>query len=269
MQLFSTIPTLLLLTFKCVSATNEIRFIFNLGLSASPTAGCHLDSERNMIEDALNSFTGSRSLGLFDGIFDDEKSRTAQCKNLCAGIAPGCCWKKGCIGYRNLRNTDRNLQTCADEINSIHAKLDEVLNKVPTASCKLFLQRSRRIARCYPDHVYGQIEGIRVWNNVKGAVIASNQIVGPNLSVIACQNQRFTIEAMNEPCIKYGTISLLGPNKYNHTRKEYVLPLTLFGNNDVEFWTKPINATGTYNLAITPDGDISKTKKFTVFVVKC
>ena len=273
MQLFSIIATLLLFTFKCVSATNEIRFIFNLGLSNTTKAGCHLASEQKMIDDALNSFTGRRSLGLFDNWFEDlyydEKSKTAYCSNVCAGIASGCCWKKGCIGFRNLRTTDRDLLTCDAEINSIHAKLDEVRNKVTTASCRLFLQKDRRISKCYPQHEYGQIEGMRVWNYTGNDMVVANKPVSPGGSFTVCQNQRFTVESLNEPCVDFGELVLTGPNGYYRKQVENELPLTLFGDNGVQFWTKHIDTTGTYSLTITPDGIGSKTKAFTLKVVKC
>ena len=274
MQLFSIISTLVL-AFKCVSAENEIRFIFNLGLSETPTAGCHLESERKLIDDALNSFSGRRSLGLFDGLFDgiseDERSTTKRCADICAGIAAGTCWKKGCRGFRKLRNSSRDLsyQTCFTEMNAIHAKLDAVITKVATNSCKTFLQRTRRTAKCYPDLAYGQIEGIRVWKNVKGALAMTDTVLLPHLSFSVCQYQKFTIETMNEPCVKSGTLSLSGQNKYNRTRIEYTPPFTLFGDDGVQFITDSINTTGVFDLTITPDFDTNKTKKFSVFVTPC
>ena len=230
-----------------------------------------------MIDDALNSLLDRRSLGLFDdfwdgfwdGLYDDERSRTAHCANVCAGVAAGTCWKKGCKNFRNLRNTDRDLLTCDTEINSIHAKLDEVRNKVTTASCKLFLQKDRRISKCYPDHVYGKIEGMRVWNWTSIEERVPNDPVLPGGSCTVCQNQRLAFESLNEPCVQNGTLSLLGPNGYNKTKLEKTLPLTLFGNNGVRFHVERLNMTGTYTLRITPNGLVDKTKKFTVNVVDC
>ena len=226
-----------------------------------------------MIDDALNSFTGRRSLGLFDNWFEDlyydEKSKTAYCSNVCAGIASGCCWKKGCIGFRNLRTTDRDLLSCDDEINSIHAKLDAVRNKVTTASCKLFLRKDRRISKCYPQYEYGQIEGMRVWNWTSVEERVPNNPVIPGGIATVCQNQKVAFESLNEPCVKNGTLTLTGPNGYNKTKLERALPLTLFGDDGVRFDVERLDSTGTYTLKITPDGIIDKTKKFTVKVVKC
>ena len=269
----------LLLSLRCVSAANEIRVIFNNGLPPSQHSSCS-ESEYAKIdavfthrrylrsndihpsptsETSLPSSVGTRSV----------QTNLRKCADICKGYVPRTCKKIGCVGYRELSSGDRNLaSSCPDEINAMHAKLD-ALQKNVTVSCKSFLQFDGRRADCYADYEYGQIEGLRVWKrNSTGQYIYRN-FIEPDRHSHICNGVKYSFESLNQPCVDTATLRLTGPSNYTHEKVETSAPYTLFGNMGSALNSRAFNQTGIYNLTITPDHDVTKTKKFSFKVWNC
>ena len=288
MQFFSTIAALLL-TFKCVSAVNEIRFILNNGFSPFNASGCFLASEVNAINEAFGyqrrslrskdiepTSSEERSLQLFSGIFYDEKTSTSYCKNICAGIAPGCYWKRGCVGFRALevkdeKEDDRTLSdmSCSTEIDQLHTKLDAVREQVQTASCKNFLSREKRSASCYPNVVYGQIEGARIWNITSDTIQSPVATILPGGNTTICKSMKLNMESLNQLCVVTTKLIISGPNGYKRSKYEGVTPMAVFGDTGTVFNAATLPHIGKYTFLIIPDGHESKQKSFTINVKNC
>ena len=277
MQLFSIITTLLL-TFECVSAINEIRFIFNNAFPPNADSGCFLASEIALIDQAFGSQRRSlRSKDIESTTSGTRSLQTkAHCKDICAGIAAGSCWKKGCVGFRALEVEDENEEgrklqlSCPVEIGQLHTKLDAVRNQVKTASCKNFLLREKRTASCYPDVVYGQIEAARVWNIISNTNQKVAATILPNGSTTICKSMKLNMEAMAQPCVQNVKLVLTGPNGYRLFKYEGMTPRALFGNNKFVFNNSTLPHAGAYTLTVSPDyinnTDVSKVRSFNIIV---
>ena len=281
MQYFLTF-IILLLSLTCASAINEIRFILNNGFDHTQTSGCNSQEM-----DKINAAFQGRRLGLGSGAVGSSVknetsslgarklgSTSAICKNLCAGLAS--CIFKGCKRYRALSVDDeqkgsRNLMTCIDEINAVHARLDNVRNQV-TTSCKNFLEKWKRRADCYSEFEYGQIEGVRVWKIGTGSTPSQTihtSMVLPGGSVTICKSMYVNFESLNEPCVKFAKLRMTGPNNYVRDHDENVSPFSLFEDDGAVLQGKYMPSIGTFKLQITPDSDSAKTKTFTVVVQSC
>lgn len=259
-----------------VSATNEVLFIFNNGFTSSYGAKCEKDWEIEKIDAVFrnrrllrwNNSTHLESLP--EASLRELLTYSRKCKNLCAKYAPRTCRVKGCLGFRNLATNeeDRSLQdSCSTEINLLHAKLDKVMSQV-TANCKSFLDRNKRRATCYPDFVYGNIEGIRVWrvSGTKQYLVTS--MVNPGETTSFCSSLFVNIEVLLEPCIEHVHFEMPGPNGYNRSHNEEEAPMALFGDDGTILKGRYLK-NGTYTLTVTPDHDNSKDKVFTIVVNNC
>lgn len=281
MQLLFFITTLLL-SLNCVSAANEIRFIFNNGFSPSTSSGCSdselikldalfVNARRHLRRSDISITTTSETSSTSS---DEARELTTlrNCADICEGYATGSCRKIGCKGVRGLsidskNDGDRNLISCSDELNAMHAKVDNLRNSVST-SCKNFLEKSKRTANCYPDYQYGQIQGLRVWKITSSGQTVFNPFVAPGGTVTICNSMRTNFESLNEPCVDDARLVMVGPN-YKDDHTERISPYTLFGDDGVNFQSETLPNVGTYTLTITPDADPSKNKVFKVVVNKC
>lgn len=273
MKFLSTF-TALLLFINDASATNEIRFIFNNGFAPSANSICS-DSELAKVE-AI--FTNSRFLRKVDSSSSTESEKSLassggereltflkECKNVCQNFAPSFCHSKGCRGFGRGRNLQ---QSCIDEINEIHAKLDNV-EKLASTKCKNFLAKSGRRAQCYADFEYGQIEGIKVWKITATKSTEIKSFLAPGGSVTVCKGDPVNFESLNEPCVESVKFRLTGPADYLRNHNDSISPYFLFGDDGVVSRGVSLDTAGKYTLTLSPEADKSMEKQFIILVKNC
>lgn len=264
---------------QCALAANEVRFILNNGFSPGMMCDKYELSLINAVFTTtprkLRGNTGSNSIMNETALAPLGRSRElltfgSNCANICANIAAGSCYKRGCRGFRALQTKDQKGTpstpstvstplTCADDINAIHAQLDAL--KVSNL-CHKFLFKGFRQAECYADYEYGRVDGVRVRNTASQTIISQ---VLPGGRVTVCKSFSLNFDSINEPCVYNATFKMQGPNYYRETCDTSV-PYSLFGETGNAFNGQKLPSAGTYTLMIIPDLNTTKTKTFTVVV---
>lgn len=262
-----------------VNADRMVRFILNNGLPPIPFKNECSAADDELINPLFNISAYARRR-LRSVSSSDRKLVTypPKCKDNCAGLVPGTCRATNCVGFRRNRELLDVNQTCATNIEAIHLALDGLIamNNV-SEPCKVFLSKSMRKAECYDDIVYGEITSFTFWNMNGGKA----RKPGPNVYNVAmktdvkngynvCSSIPLNLEAVLNPCVKFTTWNMTGPNNSFYTRTDSGHPMGLFSSleNVATFGGKYLSP-GTYNVTATPDGFDYKTKSLTFNVVRC
>ena len=295
--------------FQLVLGDRMIRFTFNDGIT--PTLSNECTAADNRLIDPLFNITANlrtrRQLmeAIFeDGTVDPQDHETfyrqhrelyaASCRDNCAGYARGTCRATGCVGYRRRREQRRELSffrklltstqdqnhraeftPCDVQVAAIHTALDLLIltNKV-SASCKLYLTKSKRKAECFDDVIYGEIlsftfYNMNLYNNRYRPVVS---VIGTNIpnGYKICSNVAFNAEVVLNPCVHTVNFTMTGPNNLKYTRIDDNHPMLLFNTtvNAATYGGRYLSP-GAYSFTTRPDNFAYKEKKLDFTVIAC
>jgi hypothetical protein len=257
-------------------AINEVQFIFNNGFETSAGASC-TSTEMSKIAAVFNDRRLLRSRDNTIAVVPRHLATSkAVCRDKC-GEYITTCHHTGCQNFRELASDvpnegERNLQiSCPEDIASVHSQLDDVMKQVG-ASCKNWMDKSKRRATCFPDVTYGNVLGIKLWKISGTSQSGLSGIVNATGTVSFCKSVPINIEAITEPCVKSVHFDMTGPNSYDFEKVEEKPPYSIYGDDGTVLKGRLLSAVGTYNLWISPDYDIYKDQKkkyFKVVVNNC
>lgn len=266
---------------QLVSADIMVQFVFNNGEGPSDTVYCSKNDYEKIdkIFQSKNINTAHRHLrstkyhhpprtDTIETVSRELRTYSRYCKNYCAKYAPGTCRTTNCLGYRR-RHRRRSLNkrapsdpvdhtvTCREGLIYVHTKLNELISKKSISnSCQRFINNHTRIATCYDDVVYGEVEGYRIWNLSANATNSTNN----NSTMIAtsnngnaygntpssllfesyimdtsgrsgyafCRSTTFNVEVMTNECVDRVQIIIEGPHQYHLDRTDSDMPFTVF-----------------------------------------
>ena len=273
-----------------------IRFIFNDGRAPSVFDGTYCTSTENTLIDSvfdLKSLLGIRrqlrapsangaspTSSAIMTVPTTSKTESRElyprkCKNNCAGLATGTCRATDCVGYRRREltdkrdgvDTDRDLQEaqCPALVELVHSKLDAL---GISSTCRKFLDKSKRVTTCLDDVIYGEIEGVRLWqvSFFRSTVLQESM---PSSGYSFCKSTSFNLESINNDCVDNALMVLKGPNNYEYINHETSDDYTLFQDFGITMMGQKMTTPGVYTLSITPDGFEYKEKTFTFTVKNC
>jgi hypothetical protein len=201
------------------------------------------------------------------------------------------------MGYRrSLGRVGRNEQsvpvnvakTCSESLTLMQTQLDALIsNNMVSAPCQLFLKNSTRVATCYDDVVYGEVEGYRIWNLTSSSRGQSSPYIlheSDNMNIDSggyafCKRTVFNVEVMTNDCVENVQIITLGPKSYKLDRTEGYQPYTVFSgttsdNTDIStgkiiLLGHTMPCVGSYSVTIIPDGIPTKKKQFNFTILDC
>ena len=274
-----------------VSAEVMVRFVFNDGRAPSMFEGTYCSSTENALIDTIFDLKKLLGLGrrqlrtssttnatLSAGTLVSTDSRELyprKCKNNCAGLATGTCRATDCGAYRrrelqdetdgNHKNRDLQEMQCPALLELVHSKLDLL---ELSSTCRKFLDKTKRVATCFDDVIYGEIEGVRLWK-VSFFWSSVLQERMPSTGYSFCKSTSFNLESINNDCVENALMELKGPNNYVYTNYQTFAPYTLFNDLGITMLGKKMTTPGEYTLSITPDGFADKKKSFTFTIKNC
>jgi hypothetical protein len=275
-----------------VSGEVMIRFIFNDGKAPSVFDGTYCTTTENALIDTVfdlkkllglrrqlrvpaSSTTSSSAMLTTPTNTDSRELYPKKCKDNCAGLASGTCRATDCAGYRRRELTDnrdgdlkdRDLQEtqCPALVELVHSKLDALQI---SSMCRKFLDKSKRVTTCLDDVIYGEIEGVRLWqvSYFRSTVLQESM---PSSGYSFCKSVSFNLESINNKCVENALMELKGPNNYQYTNFETSAPYTLFKDLGFTMLGQKLTTPGEYTLSITPDGFEYKKKTFSFTLLNC
>jgi hypothetical protein len=292
---------------QVVMGDRMIRFIFNDGITPSPSNEC-TEADNRLIDPLFKVATNLRSgRQLLDEILADDTGDLhdhenlshnhrelypARCRDSCAGLARGTCRATGCLGYRRWerkrelssifrdlapKNQQQRVETtsCDTQVNYIHQTLDNlIMARKFTAPCILYLTKSKRKSECYDDAIYGEILGFTFYNmniyNSSDRPVSA--VIGTNITngYTICNSMAFDAEVNVNPCVRVVNFTMTGPNNFKYDRVHITRPSLLFNITGVPAtYGGRYLSTGKYSLSATPDNFANKQKKLDFTVITC
>lgn len=165
--------------------------------------------------------------------------------------------------------------SCDAQIDSINKELDLLmLSSQISASCKSFLNRSRRNSECYDDVVYGEISSFTFYNmnadkTESPPVMDEIQDIVPNGYTI-CNNIAFNAGVEMNACVKTVEFTLTGPNNQKYSSIDDTPPMLLFNTTIyASTYGGQYLTPGSYSMTARPDNFAEKEKKLSFTVIAC
>jgi hypothetical protein len=282
-------------------ADRMIRMLFNKGVTPTDAMFCstsdnaHIDKVFKPIKRVRylrEATTMTTNTNVTSTDFDlvhthvDRELWPTYCKNNCAGYEPGTCRATNCVGYRKKNRRQMQTLTCADQVQAVHAELDDVMMTKVSSTCALYLTRANRIAECFDDVIYGVVENFVLWKSNKKSSFVPKSEFNPmqqtftmvnNLKSLGtvtngfnvCHYDRINIEAVVNPCVKFINATLTHPDGFTVSRTESDIPYTVFGDDKNTPMGRELPLFGTYTFTAIPDNFDYKKSSITFNVVRC